>query len=409
VVGLPRGCRADLEELLNSLGIAVVIEDRRCRGQEVDLSFKGRLEPHQEEAYQSLIRQDVGVLAAPTAFGKTVVAARVIAERGVTTLVVVHRRQLLEQWTAQLASFLNLDTVQLGQIGGGRRSPSRVVDVALIQSLVRDRTVDDCVAEYGHVVFDECHHLSAVSFEAVARAAHARYVLGLTATVTRKDGHHPIVLMQCGPIRHRVSARHQAKERPFVHRVVQRHTQFAGIPGSDPADKPSYHGLCKELAADQQRNDLIFDDVLNALEMGRSPLVLTQRREHLDVLESRFSGFARNVVVLKGGMGRRKLAAALDSLGAVPEDEEWLILATGPFLGEGFDDHRLDTLFLVMPISWRGTLAQYVGRLHRRHHSKAEVLVYDYVDHLVPTLARMADKRLRGYRGLGYEIDEGLS
>jgi len=408
-VGLPRGCRDDLEKLLNSLGIAVVIEDRRCRGLDVDLRFEGMLEPHQEEAYQSLARHDIGVLAAPTAFGKTVVAARAIAERGLSTLVVVHRRQLLEQWIAQLERFLDLGSHQLGQIGGGRRKPSGVVDVALIQSLVRDRAVDECVAEYGHVVFDECHHLSAVSFEAVARAAHARYVLGLTATVARKDGHHPVVLMQCGPIRHRVSARHQARERPFVHRVVQRHTQFAGIPGSDPADKPAYHNLCKELAANQHRNDLVFDDVLNALEEGRSPLVLTQRREHLELLVSRFSGFARNVIVLKGGIGRRQLAAELATLASIPKGEERLILATGPFLGEGFDDHRLDTLFLVMPISWRGTLAQYVGRLHRLHHGKTDVLVYDYVDHLVPTLARMADKRLSGYRGLGYKIADGTT
>jgi len=162
-------------------------------------------------------------------------------------------------------------------------------------------------------------------------------------------------------------------------------------------------------AACSRPNDLVFDDVLNALEEGRSPHVLTQRREHLDLLASRFSSFARNVVVLKGGMGRRQLAAELDTLASIPEGEERLILATGPFLGEGFDDHRLDTLFLVMPISWRGTLAQYVGRLHRLHHGKTEVLVYDYVDHLVSTLARMADKGLRGYRGLGHEIDDGRS
>ena len=403
-IGLPRGCEAEATELLRSLGIQLQVEDKRILGTPTTCSFRGRLDSQQEEAIAKLLQHDIGVLVAPTAFGKTVVAARMIAERGRNTLVVVHRQQLLEQWLERLVTFLDLDPSQLGRVGGGKCQPSGVIDVALIQSLIRRGEVSDLVAGYGHLIVDECHHLSAVSFEAVARAAHPKYVLGLTATVTRKDGHHPIVFMQCGPIRHRVAARKQADERPFSHQVIRRFTDFAMPPDSESDKRVPIHRIYAALADDNARNDLIFDDVISALEVGRSPLVLTERRNHLELLAGRFHGFAKNIVVLKGGMGKRQLKAALGRLASIPDHEERLIIATGRYLGEGFDDARLDTLFLAMPISWKGTLAQYAGRLHRLHHGKTEVVVYDYVDHLVPTLARMAERRFRGYRALGYEF-----
>lgn len=390
--------------LLSALGAEVRMEERREPGTPIDVSFKGNLNPQQEEAVQKLVQHDIGVLVAPTAFGKTVVAARLIADRGCSTLVVVHRQQLLEQWLDRLSTFLDVDSNELGRVGGGTRKPSGVIDVALIQSLVRRGEVSDIVAHYGHLIVDECHHLSAVSFEAVARASYARFVLGLTATVTRKDGHHPIVLMQCGPIRHRVAARKQADARPFSHQVFQRFTEFAMPPASEGEGRIAIQKIYAALAEDEDRNDLIFNDVLSALEVGRSPLVLTERRAHLESLVERLRGFARNIVVLKGGMSKRQLRAALEELASIPESEERLIIATGRYLGEGFDDARLDTLFLAMPISWKGTLAQYAGRLHRLHHDKTEVVVYDYVDHRVPTLVRMAERRLRGYRALGYEL-----
>lgn len=408
-IGLPRGCEAEAVELLSGLGVEVSLEDRRQAGNPVDAHFLGNLDLQQEIAVEELAKTENGVLVAPTAFGKTVVAARMIAERGRNTLVVVHRRQLMEQWLERLATFLDVDADDLGRVGGGERKPSTVIDVALIQSLVRRGEVDDLVAGYGHLIVDECHHLSAVSFEAVARASNAKFVLGLTATVTRKDGHHPIVLMQCGPVRYRVAARKQADERPFRHRVEPRYTDFALTPSGDRGERVPIHHIYRAIAEDEDRNNLIFDDVIAALEAKRSPLVLTERRDHLEYLAGRFGGFAKNVVVLKGGMGKRQLKAALDDLASIPDHEERLLVATGRYLGEGFDDHRLDTLFLTMPISWKGTLAQYVGRLHRLHHGKAEVVVYDYVDRLVPTLTRMAERRFRGYRSLGYEFGEDTS
>jgi len=403
-IALPRGCEAEVNELLTAIGVDVLVEDKREVGAPLDVRFRGTLDVHQEKAVERLCQHEIGVLVAPTAFGKTVVAARMIAERGRNTLVVVHRQQLLEQWLERLATFLDVDPNQLGRVGGGKRQPTGAIDVALIQSLVRRGEVNDLVAGYGHLIVDECHHLSAVSFEAVARASYAKFVLGLTATVTRKDGHHPIVLMQCGPIRHRVTARKQADERPFSHQVIRRFTDFTMPPPGEKGERIAIHRIYAAIAEDETRNDLIFDDVLKALETGRSPLVLTERRDHLEQLTQRFSGFSKNVVVLKGRMGKRQLQAALEQLATVPDHEERLIIATGRYLGEGFDDARLDTLFLAMPISWKGTLAQYAGRLHRLHHGKTEVVVYDYVDHFVPTLARMAERRFRGYRALGYEF-----
>jgi superfamily II DNA or RNA helicase len=229
--------------------------------------------------------------------------------------------------------------------------------------------VSDLVADYGHLVVDECHHLSAASFELVAKRAKARSVLGLSATVARKDGHHPIIFMQCGPVRHRVDARAQAVERGVVHRVKYRPTEFQLPQSLAASERPAMPTVYAALASDEPRNDLIFGDVLKALEEKRSPIVLTERKDHLDDLQSRFSRFVRNLVILRGGMSAAERKASEAAL-RVPDDQERLILATGRYIGEGFDDHRLDTLFLTMPISWKGTLAQYVGRLHRQHVGK---------------------------------------
>jgi superfamily II DNA or RNA helicase len=232
--------------------------------------------------------------------------------------------------------------------------------------------------------------------------------------VTRKDGHHPIIFMQCGPARHRVDARKQAAARPFDHKVVFRRTEFR-LTRTNPDEKPPIQELYARLAQDPARNDLIFDDILSALEAGRSPVVITERKDHLGALAGRLSKFAKNVVVLRGGMGARRARAAREALGAIPDNEERVLVATGRYLGEGFDDARLNTLFLTMPISWRGTLAQYAGRLHRLHAAKRDVVIYDYVDENEPMLAKMAAKREAGYQSLGYravhsaELDLGPS
>ncbi len=402
-VGLPRGCLDETVELLKLNGATAQFKDERNAGRPLDLKFLGTLHDVQAAAVAAIEPHDYGVLAATTAFGKTVVGARMIAARGVNTLVLVHRRQLVDQWRERLQSFLSVMDGDIGTIGGGKRKPTGRIDIALIQSLVRNGEVSDLVADYGHLIVDECHHLSAVSFELVARRTKARYVLGLSATVARKDGHHPIIFMQCGSVRYRVDAKSQAATRSFTHKVRLRETGFQHRPDQEAQGPSLMTALYAALAQDEKRNDLIFDDVLLSLEAGRRPVILTERRDHLEYFRTRLEKFTRNLVVLYGGMNATERRTA-DAGMKRPDTEERLVLATGRYLGEGFDDASLDTLFLTMPISWKGTLAQYVGRLHREHHAKREVIVYDYVDSGVPMLARMALKRQSGYRSLGYEV-----
>ena len=277
-IALPRGCRDQVDELFASLGIAIRHKDERNPGRPVETTFIGKLTVEQQAAADAPHQHDTGVLAATTAFGKTVVAASIVAARKTNTLILVHRRQLLDQWIARLSTFLDLPPKEIGQIGGGKRKPTGIVDVAIIQSLVRKGEVDDIVADYGQLIIDECHHLSAVSFEAVARRCKARYVLGLSATVTRKDGHHPIIFMQCGKIRFRVDAKQQANQRPFNHRVILRHTKYTLSPEMD-TDRPPVQKIYTDLGNDEVRNDLIFEDVLKALEAKRSPIILPMTPE----------------------------------------------------------------------------------------------------------------------------------
>lgn len=403
-LSLPRGCQDALADLVREHGSTLVIEDRRDIGGVLDVRFHGQLSPAQQEAVSALTVHDTGIFVAPPGSGKTVVGAHLVAARARNALVLVHRKPLMDQWVAQLARFLGIDPGTIGTLGGGRARLNGGLDVAMIQSLVRGGEVDDRIARYGHVLIDECHHVPAFAFERVVSATPARYVVGLSATPYRRDGHHPILFMQCGPVRHVVDPKVTAARRPFEQRLLARETAFrvdgAGVAGS-------IQEVYAALVADPARNALIVEDVICALVEGRSPVVLTERREHLEALASRLRGFAPHTIVLHGGLGAKARREEMARLAAVPQREQRLVLATGGFLGEGFDDARLDTLFLAMPVAWKGTLVQYAGRLHRLHAGKFEVRVYDYVDRDVPVLARMFAKRMRGYEAIGYRCDDG--
>ncbi|MDD5663464.1 MAG: DEAD/DEAH box helicase family protein, partial [Victivallaceae bacterium] len=406
-IGLPRGCADELAELLISHKIRYTVADKRNIGESHQFTFIGKLRSEQEKALDCLIKFDLGVLSASTAFGKTVVAISLLARRSVNTLILVHRLQLVEQWKARLQTFLGIPESQIGIIGGGKHKPSGVIDIASIQSLNKKGVVDDLVGNYGMVIADECHHLSAFSFETVIRQCKCRYALGLSATLTRKDGHHPIIFMQCGPIRYAVSDRRQAAERPFTHRVKIRQSSVVLPDVLSNQERILIHQLYDLLIHHGGRNAMIVSEVMNALRRGRSPVVLTERKEHLAYLEEQFRPKVKNLLVFRGGMRKKALRELMEKLAEIPESEDRLLLATGRFLGEGFDDSRLDTLFLTMPISWKGTLAQYAGRLHRLHDSKKEVVIYDYVDMQIPMLARMYSRRCKGYEAIGYYIDQG--
>lgn len=346
-IGLPRGCLEELRHTLTDLGVRPTVRDERHTGRPLDVSFHGELRREQQVAANAVLAHDTGVLAATTAFGKTVVGAWLLAKRGVSTLVLVHRRQLLDQWVERLSTFLGVPAKSIGRIGGGRNTPTGLLDVAVIQSLVKKGVVDDRVAGYGHLIVDECHHLSAHSFEQVARQAKARFVLGLSATVARKDGHHPIVFMQCGPVRHRVNARVQAAGRPFEHFALVQPTSFQPARAPNADKRVEFQALYQELVVDDARNRRICVDVVESVNAGRSPLVLTERNDHLDRLEHELVQSVRHLVVLRAGKGKKHRQALSDRLAAIPRDEARVILATGKYVGEGFDDPRLDSLFLI--------------------------------------------------------------
>jgi superfamily II DNA or RNA helicase len=402
-VALPRGCFPEVIWLLETHRVQPEVRDERFAGTAIEAEFRSELRPLQLEAASKIIQHDEGILCAPTAFGKTAVAAWLIAKRKVNTLVMVHRQQLLDQWHERLAMFLNLPEKSIGQIGGGKMDRTGLVDIAVTQSLYRKDEVKDFVAEYGQVIVDECHHISAFTFEQVMKQVKAKYVVGLTATPTRKDGHHPIIYMQCGPALFSMSARTMTETTPFEHRVIARHTEFRI---AQEAADITIHDVYAALVNDAARNEMIAADLIRAVETGRSPLLLTGRTEHLKYFGAKLDNAVKHVFVLKGGMGKKQRRATAEALASVPEDEPRVIVATGSYIGEGFDDARLDTLFLAMPISWKGTLQQYVGRLHRLHDNKRVVQVYDYVDDFVPMLARMYERRLKGYSAIGYVIEQ---
>jgi superfamily II DNA or RNA helicase len=405
-IAVPRGCLTETLALLKMHKIRTNVRDERQAGIPIPVEFRGQLRPLQEEAVTKISDHDEGILCAPTAFGKTAVAAWLIAKRKVNTLVLVHRQQLLDQWQERLAIFVDLPAKSIGHIGGGKMDRTGCVDVAVIQSLHRKDEVKDFIAEYGQVIVDECHHLSAFTFEQVMRQVKAKYIVGLTATPTRKDGHHPIIYMQCGPARFSMSARMMTETTPFEHKVTPRYTEFHMPP--ELADV-TIQEVYAALVHDARRNEMIASDMVRAIESGRCPLLLTGRTEHLQYFADKLVGVANHVFALRGGMGKKQRRATAEALASVPETESRVILATGSYIGEGFDDARLDTLFLAMPISWKGTLQQYVGRLHRLHDNKRFVQVHDYVDHRVPMLARMYERRLRGYGAIGYVIQQNTS
>jgi superfamily II DNA or RNA helicase len=398
-LAVPRGCLGELQELLESAGIKVDILDERFQGTNIDIGFHGQLTPMQERAVTDLARYDEGILVAPSGSGKTVVGIYMIAARRRNALVLVHRRPVLEQWRAQLASFLEVDPAMIGHIGGGKGKRTGFIDVAMLQSLIRKNQVDDIVSGYGQVIIDECHHLPAVTFEQVLRQVKARYIIGLTATPYRRDGQQPIILMQCGPVRHTLSQKDRQSQDMLRHHLICRDTSFT-TPIQE--GETSIHNIYAALVADAARNELILNDLLRVLEEGRSPILLTERREHLEFFTSRLAKSGHHVVLLRGGMGAKQRRAVAEQIATIPGNEKRVLLATGRYIGEGFDDSRLDTLFLAMPVSWKGTLVQYAGRLHRIHAGKAEVCIYDYVDRNCPTLMRMFSKRLRVYQAMGY-------
>jgi len=418
---LPRGCEMDLFTELEQFSIDVHLIDKTYCGKRIDVAFNGHLIDEQPLALKQLLDHDIGILSGTAAFGKTVVAIKLIAERKVNTLILVDKVGLLKQWQKRLSDFLiinetlpELDVTAgkkrgrkkkasvIRQIGAGKNALSGIVDIAIMQSLSRRGEVKDCVKDYGMIIADECHHASAFSYESIMKTTPAKYVYGLTATPARKDGHHSILFMHCGPIRYRDSAKKQAEKRPFDHYIIPRFTSLRTPLNREEKDV-TIQELYSEIVDNNTRNQQIIEDVLESYRRGRKCIILTLRTAHVELLAKRLSEEVPDVVTLRGGMGSKTTREVFERIADTPADKNLILVATGSFIGEGFDEPRLDTLFLVMPISWKGTLQQYAGRIHRLYNDKKEVRIYDYVDIHIKMLERMYQKRLTGYASMGYK------
>ena len=414
-LALPRGCEDAVTILLQEKGVAYRIEDNTNHCRAISVHFKGELRDYQQEAVNILAANSNGVLSATTAFGKTVAAIGLIALRGVNTLILVHTKALLDQWAQRLEQFLAIDDVpaieerkrirkkSLSPIGTLSSAGNRlhgIIDIALMQSCITDNDVKPFVKDYGLVIVDECHHVSAVNFEQILKAVNARYVYGLTATPIRKDGHQPIIFMQCGPIRYNADAKSQMRDQTFLRLLVPRFTPFRPVSDEDL----SFAKVSQRLAEDEYRNLFIVKDVIEALKERRSPIILTSRTAHVEILANLLKPHCPNVITLVGSESTKEKRQKMEQLQSIPLCEPLIIVATGKYVGEGFDYARLDTLFLVSPVAWKGIVAQYAGRLHREFEGKKDVQIYDYIDIRVPVCESMYRKRLKGYASIGYKI-----
>ena len=418
---LPRGCEEDLNAIFGELVIGARWIDRTSYGRKIDVEFNGSLREEQPLAFNKLMKYDNGILCGTTAFGKTVVAIKLIAEKKVNTLILVDKVSLVSQWKESLSKFLTINETLptadigeekkrgrkknrsiIGQIGHGKNALSGIIDIAIMQSVNRMGEVKDCIKDYGMVIVDECHHVSDFSYEKVLKSTNAKYVYGLTATPARKDGHHPIIFMQCGPVRYRDDAKKQAEKRPFEHFIMPRFTSLR-VPLDKDEKDISINELYAEIVVNEMRNQLIVDDVVKCYENGRNCIVLTERTAHVESIARELSKKIPDVISTVGGMGVKETRETMARIANTPMEKPLVLVATGRYIGEGFDEPRLDTLFLAMPISWKGTLQQYAGRLHRLFEGKSEVQIYDYIDIHVRMLEKMYHKRLNGYAAIGYK------
>lgn len=400
-IGLPRGCLDSVLDLLQKNGIEPHLQEERIQGSKISVKFLGTLRKEQILAVRAMLRHDIGVLCAPTAFGKTITAAALIARRKLRTLVLVHRTELLRQWSERLTGFLNIPTGGIGLIGGGKKKFSGEIDIAVMQSLVRQDGLGELLDNYGQIIVDECHHISAFSFESILKQAKSKYIVGLTATPIRRDGQDPIIFMQCGPIRYTAARSENAPSR------LEIFPRFLAAP--DVQEGVPIQEVFRRLVSDAKRNRFIVNDVLHEYKEGRKILVLTERTDHLALLASLLEDPVEKLYVLHGKLSRKQRVAIFSDLESLDASTPRVILATGRLIGEGFDHPPLDTMMLAMPISWKGTLQQYAGRLHREHAEKQDVRIYDYIEDSLPQLSRMWRKRQSGYQAMGYRFRDERS
>ena len=413
-LAMPRGCEDAILSFLNDNNVKYSITDETSHGKKISVTFTGKEREEQTDAINALLTYSNGVLHATTAFGKTVTAAAIIARKKVNTLILVHSKALLTQWHERLTEFLDIDFKEteepkkrgrkkvfspIGCLDSAGNSLHGIIDIALIQSCLDENGVKPFVQDYGMVIVDECHHVSSITFENVLKNIKAHTVYGLTATPIRKDGQQPIIFMQCGPIRFSADAKSQITKQSFDRYLIPRFTSYRSI----TEDRQTITAMYQSLSEDTVRNNLIVNDICKVVDSGRTPIILTNRTSHVTLLAEKLKTTIPNVITLTGSDTTKDKREALQRLQTISPSEPLVIVATGKYVGEGFDYPRLDTLFLALPISWKGLVAQYAGRLHRENEGKKDVRIYDYIDIHEPVCDSMYRKRLKGYASIGYK------
>lgn len=409
---LPRGLLDRMTRILSGAGAQVVMRDERLAKRRIKVEFAGELTQSQKEAVKALKKSEIGVLVAPPGFGKTVVGCALIAERHVSTLVLVHRQPLLDQWKESMIKFLGCHPKGVGMLGGTKKTTTGKLDLMMLQTLTRMGDIREIAQQYAHVIIDECHHIPAVSFEGVLKQLPARYVLGLTATPYRKDGLEDILFQQCGPVRHEILFADEGK----LEKTVTIFETGYCLP-RESGHKPAYHVLMHGLVNDTGRNNRIATDVVKALSAKQFPLLISDRKEHLDALTKGIETLAKAeaplaqlaVVRLDGDVSLKERRLALARIREVrSQGVPLLMVATASLIGEGVDVPELDTLVLATPLSFEGRMVQYAGRLHRLVDGKTRVRIVDYVDSSNAMLLSIYRNRVKAYRKMGYEICEPL-
>jgi superfamily II DNA or RNA helicase len=407
---LPRGLLEKASTLLEKAGAYLTIEDRRVARKGLKVEFTGTLTEEQANAAAAMKAHDIGIVVMPPGTGKTVLGCAMIAARRAPTLIIVYRQTLLDQWKARLQQFLELGDTKIGVIAGTKRKPSGKIDIAMIQSLAKNPDLPALASRYAHIIIDECHRIPAPSFEGVLNTFKARFVFGLTATPYRQDGMERILLHQCGPVRYTS----EVAGAPLGKVVVMRETSF-GIP-AEHGEKPAYHILAELIAHDATRNAIIAADIVAAVRQSRRVLILADRTDHVDELQRLVAeDLARDnhparLFKFASQMGIKTRRATHVAIGEACQGTAGLCLfATGSLIGEGFDLPSLDTLVLASPISFKGRLIQYAGRLHRASEDKHDVQIHDYVDASSPVMLKMCRKRRKAYEAMGYQIEDPRS
>jgi len=393
-IHLPRGMQEEISGIAEQAGSRFLIDDQRPTHKKLSFQFSGTLTPSQETVMKSVLRFDMGVLLAPPGAGKTVMGCYAIAKRNLPTLILVHRKPILEQWREHISNLLGMDLDGIGQVGGGKDNQTSVIDLAMIQSLKGIEDLEEFFSPYGFIIVDECHHLPAISFETAIKNAPIRYILGLTATLERRDKLHGLIAMQCGPVRQKMVV----EENALVRSLINHETQF-NFPDSEQA---SIQDVFRSLVQDEARTKMIVEDIGKALADGRRCLVLSHWKEHCDQLAQALTQAGRKPYLLVGTLSKKERAAILEEIQDLPPEKELVVVATGQYLGEGFDCPQLDTLFMAFPISFRGKQIQYVGRILREYPGKEKVVVHDYLDARVPVLKKMNAKRLKVYKQMKF-------